>query len=424
MKLLLKDISSKKVKMKKYIGPFANKFKKFLYRGLAKLLGHESLVDLRANRKFFPMDRILNFSSMVEKRGPDIRADAYIAVTEMSLVAAQMLAKEQGGRVYCDAVETPRVDQRSVTPFWHERMILLYNSAHQGLLANCDGILTVSESMGKSLEGIGPPVKVIQNYRWAQSLPRPVNYIKSKCGLSKDDVIILSIGHVVVNFRTVLRSLTFLPDNYHLVFLTNNISRKDYYDACLKEIDELGLADRTHILAPVPYDELTAVASAADVGLVLFDPRIGNHAVGLPNRVFDYIHSGLPICALNIPDIVGIVEEYQIGEIVSESTPELWASAIQQIVCDKSRYQGNVLKASEALTWESREPLLLEFLENPQSVTFLSLRDLTNYNRAHRMAQTLLNSGAEVKFVTAPKSPNLAHRPLEELGVEYHLFSG
>jgi len=86
----------------------------------------------------------------------------------------------------------------------------------------------------------------------------------------------------------------------------------------------------------------------------------------------------------------------------------------------KSELRNNAIAASTKLTWENVENKLYNFLGKPNSVTFVSLRDLTTYNRSNRMAKTLSAFGATVNMVTIPA--NIEAQPIsEDPKIRYYL---
>ena len=391
-------------------------------------LRNEQMRDSRVefqqkHRLAYPTSRLSEFAECALARSVEIAADAYVTVTEMPLLAAHAVAQKVGGRVYCDVVEHPQIELRSIAPNWTPQMLLYYNYAHREMIARADGLLTVSQALAEYLAPSGTPVTFMPNYRWRSEAPSRNDYLRELAGLGPDARIVLSVGHVVKNFRTLVRSLKALPDDVHLVCLSR-IAPQDYFDACMAMVGEEGLSDRVRLLDYVPYDDLQRAISGADVGVVLFDPNIGNHAVGLPNRVFDFISAETPFCALDIPDIAGIIRDYGLGEVVPESTPAAWANAIIRVLDEGRADLEKLVRAREAMVWEKLETPLYEALGRPRSVTFMGLRDLTGYNRSQRMAASLLGMGVDVNFltVTTPERLEIEH-PLMDAGLRYHLLT-
>ena len=70
---------------------------------------------------------------------------------------------------------------------------------------------------------------------------------------------------------------------------------------------------------------------------------------------------------------------------------------------------------------EHHEDALYEFLERPKSVTFLSWRDLSKYQRFIRMAKSLQKRGCQVRFffVTADEESESRLRQFDIPGAHF-----
>ena len=369
-------------------------------------------------RHSWPIYKMVYFAEECLQLNSDIQADVFIAVTEMPLLSAFMLRDSTDSQIICDIVETPHVQDRSIKPLWLESMFKYYDAASEGFLTNCHGLLTVSNSLGAYLKKFNKNVIAVPNYRYAEKLEK-TDDIRKKCNLNDNDTLILIVGHVVINLRVIIKTLSLLPNPFHLALLSM-IKPEAYLQGCRDLAKKLSVDKRIHYLDFVPYESLTSFCSGADIGLVMFNPSIPNHAFGLPNRIFDFIFSGLPICSLDMQDISSIITKYNLGVIVEEHNPDAWKRAILHALKMKSELRNNAIAASTKLTWENVENKLYNFLGKPNSVTFVSLRDLTTYNRSNRMAKTLSAFGATVNMVTIPA--NIEAQPIsEDPKIRYYL---
>jgi len=80
-------------------------------------------------------------------------------------------------------------------------------------------------------------------------------------------------------------------------------------------ISELrGLASvmsRIVIQDPVDYGTLIRESRHYDIGILDYEPVTRNHLSALPNKIFEYIHSGLAVACGPSPDIVRELAAYQ-----------------------------------------------------------------------------------------------------------------
>src|SRR5690606_28197648 len=76
---------------------------------------------------------------------------------------------------------------------------------------------------------------------------------------------------------------------------------------------ELGISDRIHFVAAVPFDAVSAYISSATFGVIPAIARTRNQKVGLPNKLFEMMFAGLPILIGDIPQRRRVLEEHGEG---------------------------------------------------------------------------------------------------------------
>ena len=68
-----------------------------------------------------------------------------------------------------------------------------------------------------------------------------------------------------------------------------------------------------HFHPPVPPDQVLHYTSGADVGFALLTDSCENHRCALPNKLFHYLHAGLPVIVSDLPEMGGLVERLRCG---------------------------------------------------------------------------------------------------------------
>lgn len=105
----------------------------------------------------------------------------------------------------------------------------------------------------------------------------------------------------------------------------------------------------------------------AHVGISL-EENIGmSYFYSLPNKIFDYIHAGIPVLASDFPEIKNIVEGYQIGITTTGSDPKLLAEIINFMLHDeklRKKWKKNIEKAISELNWEKEKLKLIDFYQD------------------------------------------------------------
>lgn len=111
------------------------------------------------------------------------------------------------------------------------------------------------------------------------------------------------------------------------------------------------------------YEKLMQYTANADLGLTLDKDTNLNYRFSLPNKLFDYIHAGIPILASPLPEIKRVIEKYNIGDFIPSHKPEEIAEKVNQILADQAliqKWKNNITFAAENLTWQNEEKVLKE----------------------------------------------------------------
>ena len=132
------------------------------------------------------------------------------------------------------------------------------------------------------------------------------------------------------------------------------------------QVDEF--EGRLVVLPKMPFEELCGLTASADVGLSLDQGVHGNYIMSLPNKLFDYIHAGIPVVASPMAEVVRIVETWKIGHVVKDSTPAGIASAVEAaLAVSKAHWKIKCSEASTALHWGAEEKHILQALKQAQA---------------------------------------------------------
>jgi glycosyltransferase involved in cell wall biosynthesis len=136
-----------------------------------------------------------------------------------------------------------------------------------------------------------------------------------------------------------------------------------------RDISQLGLTQRVHLLGRVSMAELPSYTAAANVGVALIQNVCLSYYYCLPNKLFEYLQAGVPVVASDFPEIRRVVQEFEVGELVDPSRPTEIAGAIQRLIDDPARYARlclNARKAAERMNWEQEEERLIHVYDKVQ----------------------------------------------------------
>lgn len=86
-------------------------------------------------------------------------------------------------------------------------------------------------------------------------------------------------------------------------------------------------ADIRYLPAVAPQDVLHYTASA-DVGLCLCEHTCLSHYFCMPNKLFEYIHAGIPVISSDLPELRRVVNDEQTGIVTADHRPQSLIAAI------------------------------------------------------------------------------------------------
>lgn len=169
------------------------------------------------------------------------------------------------------------------------------------------------------------------------------NYYKLK---SSDHIFLyqgaLSKGRGV---EILLKVFTDLPENFHIVFLGFG----PLSNLIIESNERHG---NVHFHPAVSAEKVHEVTPSADIGLCLIESTCKSYELCLPNKLFEYIHAGIPIIASNLVNLQRVVEGHNIGKVIKSQRIEDFKSIIFSIVHEKKKYKNNIIGLSDLYQWE------------------------------------------------------------------------
>jgi glycosyltransferase involved in cell wall biosynthesis len=117
--------------------------------------------------------------------------------------------------------------------------------------------------------------------------------------------------------------------------------------------------------AAVPPDEVMPLAAAgADLGVHFTPLETKQRHFSLPNKLFEYIGSGLAVAVSPGADLRQIVEGYGLGVVSRDAGPAAIAEAINGLDTARvAHYREQARLAAAELCWEHEQRILRESLE-------------------------------------------------------------
>lgn len=189
---------------------------------------------------------------------------------------------------------------------------------------------------------------------------RPVGGVRQAAGLTPDVPLLVYSGGVTAarGVHLAVESLALMP-GVHLAVVPVPAD-SPVVPELLELAAGLGVGDRLHIVPPVPPDAVADHLASADAGLIPLR-RFPSHDVALTNKLFEYLHAGLPVVVSDCPAQAEFVRATGIGEVHRADDAGSLAAAASAVLAAGPRYRAAV--ADPALvrrySWEASEAALV-----------------------------------------------------------------
>ena len=141
----------------------------------------------------------------------------------------------------------------------------------------------------------------------------------------------------------------------------------NFMDELQKLIHVNGVEKKIELKGMLLPDELWSISQQALVGVALAESIGLNQWLALPNKFFDYIHSGLPQVTMKYPEYEKINLRYNVAVLLNDLEPKTIALAINDLIRDREKYKAlkeNCLRARRELNWEIEQLKLVAFYKS------------------------------------------------------------
>jgi glycosyltransferase involved in cell wall biosynthesis len=291
------------------------------------------------------------------------KADIYHAHDVMALPACYVAARLRRKPLIFDAHELPLSDP--VFILWR-KLSALSARLLTAIVAGCAGVITVSPPIAEEMRKRYhiPQVTLIRNvppYRVVAKSDR----LRQHLVLGSEVRIALYQGNLQHNrgLDRLIRAAAFLEPDIVIVMMGQG--PKGIQAKLEALIAREGVSDRVRIIPEVPYEELLDWTSSADIGLIVYSSDYSlNVQMCLPNKLFEYLMSGLPVLTSELEAITEVVKTCDVGQIVPSLAPSDIGAAINAMLVDTAalaRMRNNALEAARhEFHWENESQKLIQ----------------------------------------------------------------
>jgi len=221
-------------------------------------------------------------------------------------------------------------------------------------------IFTVNQSIAQLYKKeYGKNLQILRNI--PHKLPFKELKSKSELNIPKDKDIIITQGagiNIDRGIEEAVEAMQYL-EGVCLMIIGNG----DVIPNLKKRVLELKLENSIIFRGRMPYHEMMQYTQHAQLGLTLDKNTNINYRFSLPNKLFDYIHAGIPILATKVIEIEKIINKYKIGLFIDNHEPKHIAQQIRLALNNKklnTEWKSNINLAADELHWGSEEKILKE----------------------------------------------------------------
>ncbi len=162
-------------------------------------------------------------------------------------------------------------------------------------------------------------------------------------------------------------SMLFLEESqFHLVIIGGG----DIFPVLEKMVEQNNLQKKITLIPKVPFAVLDHFTRQAHLGFSIDKPSIINHRYSLPNKLFEYLHAGVPVLASRLVEQERIINHYQVGTYIEDHHPEHIAQKIKEIfqhIEQWEQWKENTRLVREELNWENESKIIIDIFKQVES---------------------------------------------------------
>ncbi|MFB6257591.1 MAG: glycosyltransferase [Flavobacteriales bacterium] len=245
----------------------------------------------------------------------------------------------------------------------------IWKSLERRILPRLPFMITVNPSIAaKYEERYGVKVHVLPNHPELSTTPQESD--REQLELPEDRFIIILQGSGINVGRGGEEALEAVRQLQGVMLLI--IGGGDRFKAIQERAEQRVGSEKVRFLERMPYERMMQYTRNADLGLSLDQPDSENYRLSTPNKLFDYIHAGVPILASEkLPEVARVVEDHGVGELTDPFDPERIAERIADMKArpqDLSLYRDRARRAASSLNWDlTGKPVIQRALKEAKS---------------------------------------------------------
>ncbi len=232
----------------------------------------------------------------------------------------------------------------------------------QSIVPKLKHCITVNESIAKIFEEkYKVKFNVVRNISDAVENFKPKS--KAELNLPQNKKIILLQGagiNIDRGAEELIDAMKFVDNALLLI-----IGSGDCWKLLQQKVLEQNLSEKVILIDKIPKTQLLHYTYNADLGISIDKNTNLNYYYSLPNKIFDYLQSGVPILTSKLPEIETIIKKYNIGDFIDDHQPANIALKINQLFSSNKllmEYKQNTRVAAKELNWTTEKQKLISII--------------------------------------------------------------
>jgi glycosyltransferase involved in cell wall biosynthesis len=179
--------------------------------------------------------------------------------------------------------------------------------------------------------------------------------------IGKKIVILQGAGiNVQRGAEELVEAFRYLNDTCFLLIVGSG----DVIQQLKESVIKLQLQNKVKFVDKIPASELKQYTANSNLGVTIDKDSNMNYHFSLPNKVFDYMHAGIPILATRLPEIEKLVNAYHIGTFIENHEPLHIAQQIEGFLNSKEylEFKSNTVIAAIENNWQSEKQKLIKLI--------------------------------------------------------------
>jgi len=286
------------------------------------------------------------------------KADVLVANDLDTLLPNYLISKIKRTNIVYDSHELfCEVRELQANPFKKK----IWKRVERWIFPKLKYVFTVNNSIAKIYsDEYNVDVKVVRNIPLLSNQKNVEHKSKKELSIPINKKIIVLQGagiNIDRGAEEAVQAMQYVNDAVLLI-----IGGGDVIPLLKQMVNDLRLNEKVIFIGKVPFEKLMQYTFLADLGLTLDKDTNINYHYSLPNKLFDYIHAGVPVLSSNLVEIKNIITQYEIGDTIDNHHPKHIADKINSILNDETKLQlwkNNTKIAASKLNWELEEQQLI-----------------------------------------------------------------